>query len=107
VEHTRSGNGGQFEVTIYRCETSLVIGVQDNGSDKTPAPATLDPDSETGRGLGLVELIADRWEVCGDQRGRISPPLDHWRICGETVLACQAAIATAITRSSWISCATS
>src|SRR6266568_552185 len=61
LEHTTTGDGGQFEVTIYRDETTVLIGVTDNGSDKTPARCTLDPESETGRGLGLVELIAHRW----------------------------------------------
>lgn len=70
LEHTTSGHGGRFEVTIYRDETSVLIGVTDNGSDKTPAPCTLDPESETGRGLGLVELIAWRWGHCGDEHGR-------------------------------------
>ena len=70
LEHTSTGNGGQFEVTIYRDETSLLIGVTDNGSGKTPAPGTLDPESETGRGLGLVELLAHRWGHCGGKHGR-------------------------------------
>jgi two-component sensor histidine kinase len=70
LAHTTTGDGGQFDVTIYRDETSVLIGVTDNGSDKTPAPGTLDPESETGRGLGLVELIAYRWGHCGGKHGR-------------------------------------
>jgi serine/threonine-protein kinase RsbW len=69
LEHTSTGDGGQFRVTICRNATSLLIGVSDSGSDKTPAPGPLDPESETGRGLGLVELIAERWGYCGDQHG--------------------------------------
>jgi serine/threonine-protein kinase RsbW len=69
LEHTSTGDGGQFQVTICRNGTSLLIGVSDSGSDKTPAPGPLDPESETGRGLGLVELIAERWGYCGDQHG--------------------------------------
>lgn len=70
LEHTATGDGGQFEVTIHRDETSLLIGVTDNGSDSTPAPGTLDPEAETGRGLGLVQLIAHRWGHCGGKHGR-------------------------------------
>ena len=70
LEHTSTGHGGQFEVTIYRDEPSLLIGVTDNGSVRAPAPSTLDPESETGRGLGLVELIAHRWGHCGGKHGR-------------------------------------
>jgi hypothetical protein len=47
-----------------------MIGVSDNGSDKTPTPRALDPESEDGRGLGLVELIAERWGQCGGPHGR-------------------------------------
>lgn len=70
LEHTSTGDGGHFQVTICRNGTSLLIGVSDNGSDKTPASGPLDPESETGRGLGLVELIANRWGYHGSQHGR-------------------------------------
>jgi serine/threonine-protein kinase RsbW len=69
LEHTSTGDGGQFQVTICRNGTSLLVGVSDNGSDKTPASRPPDPESETGRGLGLAELIADRWGYGGDQHG--------------------------------------
>jgi anti-sigma regulatory factor (Ser/Thr protein kinase) len=69
LEHTSTGDGGQFQVTICRNATSLLIGVSDNGSAKAPEPGPLDPESETGRGLGLVELIAERWGYCRDQHG--------------------------------------
>jgi serine/threonine-protein kinase RsbW len=69
LEHTSTGDGGQFRVTICRNGISLLIGVSDNGSAKIPEPGPLDPESETGRGLGLVELIAERWGYCGDQHG--------------------------------------
>jgi serine/threonine-protein kinase RsbW len=70
LEHTSTGDGGQFQVTICHNATSLLIGVSDNGSAKAPEPGPLDPESETGRGLGLVELIADRWGYCGGEHGR-------------------------------------
>lgn len=70
LEHTSTADGGQFRVTVCRYATSLLIGVSDNGSAKTPEPGPLDPESETGRGLGLVELIADRWGYCGGEHGR-------------------------------------
>jgi serine/threonine-protein kinase RsbW len=70
LEHTSTADGGQFRVMICRNATSLLIGVSDNGSAKTSEPGSLDPESETGRGLGLVELIADRWGYCGGEYGR-------------------------------------
>jgi serine/threonine-protein kinase RsbW len=69
LQHTSTGDGGQFQVTFCRNGTSLLIGVSDNGSDKSPACGPLDPEAEAGRGLGLVELIAERWGYCGDQHG--------------------------------------
>jgi hypothetical protein len=56
--------------TPHAWPTSLLIGVSDNGSVKAPEPGPLDPESETGRGLGLVDLIADRWGYCGGEHGR-------------------------------------
>ncbi len=70
LEHTASGCGGHFDVIIYSDETLLIIAVRDEGSDKTPATRRLDALAEDGRGLGLVELLADRWGCCGDGRGR-------------------------------------
>ena len=38
LEHTSTGDGGQFQVTICRNGTSLLIGVSDNGSARSPHP---------------------------------------------------------------------
>lgn len=70
LEHTSTADGGRFRVTICGNATSLLIGVSDNGSAKTPEPGSLDPESEAGRCLGLVESIADRWGYCGGEHGR-------------------------------------
>jgi serine/threonine-protein kinase RsbW len=70
VEHTATGSGGHFDVIIYRDETLLIIAVKDEGSDKAPVTRSVDELAEGGRGLGLVELITDRWGYCGNERGR-------------------------------------
>jgi anti-sigma regulatory factor (Ser/Thr protein kinase) len=70
LEHTATGNDGQFDVTIYSGDSSLLIAVSDGGSGQTPSPRAYDELSEDGRGLGMVELIADRWGHCGDEHGR-------------------------------------
>jgi two-component sensor histidine kinase len=72
LEHTATGSGGRFDVTILGGESSVMIAVTDNGSDKIPVSSALDPETETetGRGLGLVELIAKRWGHCGGRHGR-------------------------------------
>jgi anti-sigma regulatory factor (Ser/Thr protein kinase) len=70
LQHTATGFGGRFDVTILVGKTSLMISVTDNGSDKVPSCSPLDPEDEAGRGLGLVELIAERWGHCGGRHGR-------------------------------------
>jgi anti-sigma regulatory factor (Ser/Thr protein kinase) len=70
LEHSATGTGGLFEVTILRCPSSVLIGVTDSGSNSTPMHGVFDPESERGRGLGLMELIADRWGHCGGRHGR-------------------------------------
>lgn len=70
LEHTATGEDGFFEVTILTGKTSLLIAVTDNGSPQTPVPGDLDPESEAGRGLGLVEGLSQRWGHCGGPHGR-------------------------------------
>jgi hypothetical protein len=58
-------------VTIYQGDSSLLIAVTDDGSDNVPMPEhQADTFAESGRGLELVELIADRWDHCGDEHSR-------------------------------------
>ncbi len=70
LQHTASGNGGAFEVTVYLGQDSLRIEVRDDGSKTVPVVQTFDQLSEDGRGLEIVALIAHRWGQCGDEFGR-------------------------------------
>ena len=65
VEHTATGNVGRFDVTICQGQTSLLIAIKDDGSSKMPLPRPADALAEDGRGLGLVDLVADRWGYRG------------------------------------------
>jgi anti-sigma regulatory factor (Ser/Thr protein kinase) len=71
VEHTATGGAGSFDVTICQGQTSLLIAVKDDGSSKTPLPRPADALAEDGRGLDLVDLVADRWGYCGNEHGRM------------------------------------
>jgi anti-sigma regulatory factor (Ser/Thr protein kinase) len=73
LQHTASGNGGTFEVTVFRSDHSLRIEVRDDGANSVPSVRTvadLDDLAESGRGLELVTLIADRWGQRGNEYGR-------------------------------------
>jgi len=59
--HTASGDGGKFEVTVERDLSRARISVRDEGSAQAPQARSHDLASESGRGLELVAMIADRW----------------------------------------------
>jgi Histidine kinase-like ATPase domain len=70
LQHTASGRGGAFEVTVYRARDWLRVEVRDDGSETAPAIRGFEELSEDGRGLELVDLIASRWGQNGDEYGR-------------------------------------
>lgn len=70
LAHTPSGTGGSLEVIVWRDADSVLVVVLDDGSDRSPAPMGIDPESESGRGLGLVAALADRWGHQGGMAAR-------------------------------------
>jgi anti-sigma regulatory factor (Ser/Thr protein kinase) len=70
LAHTPSGTGGSFEVIIWRDASSVLVAVLDDGSDRSPATLGVDLESESGRGLGLVAALADRWGQQGGMAAR-------------------------------------
>jgi anti-sigma regulatory factor (Ser/Thr protein kinase) len=70
LQHTASGSGGTFTVTVIREIGRACIEVRDSGAAQAPATQPLDESSERGRGLGLVEVLANRWGYRGSQYGR-------------------------------------
>ncbi|MFV5994997.1 ATP-binding protein [Streptomyces sp. NPDC056231] len=61
----RHACGPDVGVRIYLQDDYLVIEVND-GSPLHPVPRCAGPDDETGRGLLLVESLAEAWGVSGD-----------------------------------------
>ncbi|MBQ0883673.1 ATP-binding protein [Streptomyces sp. RM72] len=55
--------GRDFRLTLYVVGDTLRIEVTDTRGQELPAPRTPAPDAESGRGLLLVEALADRWGV--------------------------------------------
>jgi anti-sigma regulatory factor (Ser/Thr protein kinase) len=68
--HTASGVDGSFEVSVVPSQSSIRVEVRDDGSDQVPVLEPSDNSAENGRGLGLVEVLADKWGYLGDQRRR-------------------------------------
>ncbi|WP_221358325.1 ATP-binding protein [Streptomyces beigongshangae] len=55
--------GRDFRLTLDAAPSTLRIEVTDTCGELLPHPQALAPDSESGRGLVLVEALADRWGV--------------------------------------------
>ena len=70
LQHTASGSGGSFTVTVIREIGRARIEVRDHGAAQAPAAQLRIESSERGRGLDLVEVLADRWGYRGSQHGR-------------------------------------
>ncbi|MEU1592857.1 ATP-binding protein [Streptomyces sp. NPDC005708] len=61
----RHGTGPDVGVRLYLSVTHLVIEVRD-GSPVRPALRQANPDDEDGRGLALVDALADAWGTSED-----------------------------------------
>ena len=70
LQHSASGEGGAFEVSVYWGPGSVRIEVRDDGSAGLPASRSFDETSEDGRGLEIVACLARRWGQRGDEYGR-------------------------------------
>ena len=71
VEHTRSGGpGGRFTVHLAWSESTIRLTVGDDGSDEAPAMVAATLEAEHGRGLSIVDFLADAWHYSDDQEHR-------------------------------------
>jgi two-component sensor histidine kinase len=82
IAHTASGRAGKVIVTVYRGDTGVRVDVLDDGSDQVPAVHPVGEARESGFGLGLVDLMADRWGHCGGRRGRVVWFMLEWKANG-------------------------
>ncbi|MGA5551601.1 ATP-binding protein [Streptomyces pseudogriseolus] len=62
VTHGRV-SGRDFRLLLYVVGDTLRIEVTDTRGDRLPCPQHSADDAESGRGLLLVEALADRWGV--------------------------------------------
>ncbi|MEV5414061.1 ATP-binding protein [Thermopolyspora sp. NPDC052614] len=69
VVHSDSRNGGRVTVVVTECGGLIHVDVIDEGSKSQPR-VQADSSAEGGRGLFLVDFLAERWGVCDDAAGR-------------------------------------
>jgi anti-sigma regulatory factor (Ser/Thr protein kinase) len=62
--------GRDFRLTLYVVGGTLRIEVTDTRGDHLPRTELAAPDAESGRGLVLVDALADRWGVAPGPRPR-------------------------------------
>ncbi|MCT9080385.1 ATP-binding protein [Streptomyces fulvoviolaceus] len=62
--------GRDFRLTLYVVGGTLRIEVTDTRDDRVPHPQHPASDAESGRGLLLVDALADRWGVTPGLRPR-------------------------------------
>ncbi|MGW2519955.1 ATP-binding protein [Streptomyces sp. NPDC001617] len=55
--------GRDFRLTLYVVGDTLRIEVTDTRGDRMPSPQLSSPDAESGRGLVIVDALADEWGV--------------------------------------------
>ncbi|MFE0518515.1 ATP-binding protein [Streptomyces sp. NPDC058954] len=55
--------GRDFRLTLYVVADTLRIEVTDTRSDSAPRAQLPSPEAESGRGLVLVDALADKWGV--------------------------------------------
>lgn len=74
VRHTASGDDGWFDVLISVTGWTARVAIADRGSSSEPripeSDGSLD-EMTGGRGLRIVDTLADRWGHGGDELGRV------------------------------------
>lgn len=71
VVHTASGDGGTFTVLLREDGGTVMVEVHDDGSETSPEAAPAGAPGESGRGLCLVDALAERWGHRGGREGRV------------------------------------
>ncbi|MEU8249326.1 ATP-binding protein [Nonomuraea sp. NPDC048916] len=61
ILHSRSGEGGSFQVSVHVSGALVRVWVRDGGSDGAPCACRTGPQSTGGRGLPLIEALSHRW----------------------------------------------
>ena len=68
VRHARRPFGRQIGMRVARYDGRLRVEVAD-ANDARPRPKAAGADDEQGRGLAIVDALADRWSCCPRPHG--------------------------------------
>lgn len=74
VLHTASGNDGVFRVAVRTDGPTVRVEVGDDGGSSSPKVTESGDDDgglTGGRGLRIVDVLADSWGHSGDELGRV------------------------------------
>lgn len=74
IRHTASGDDGWFDITVSVTGRTARVTVADRGSSTEPRIPDDGGNSDAltgGRGLRIVDTLADRWGHRGDELGRV------------------------------------
>jgi serine/threonine-protein kinase RsbW len=107
IVHSRSGEaGGQFSVDVDWAPTLARVVIGDQGSDKAPALAPRASDAvklgESGRGLLLVDDVADDWGTASRPNRRWVWADVDWEARGGPLLAAPGGLDAAIASNAMI-----
>ncbi|MFJ2029987.1 ATP-binding protein [Streptosporangium sp. NPDC087985] len=69
VVHSGSSGGGRVEMTVAVRAGAVRVEVRDAGSGVSVPHVRNDPEEEGGRGMFLVDLLAERWGAREDAHG--------------------------------------
>jgi len=71
LQHTVTGDGGDFEIVACHGQAAIRVTVTDDGSQSGPEPVPHSALATSGRGLAMVGALAARWGHYGSERGRV------------------------------------
>jgi anti-sigma regulatory factor (Ser/Thr protein kinase) len=74
VRHTASGNDSTFRVAVRVTGPTVRVEVGDDGGSSSPEVTDSGDDAAVvtgGRGLRIVDVLADSWGHRGDELGRV------------------------------------
>ncbi len=75
VRHGRPKPDGTIEISWSISGTLLELSVHDGGVSEPLEPVDFDEDSLSGRGLSIINRVADRWWVDMSQGTRVNAEL--------------------------------